>query len=57
MATRTGLIVALIAGLLGTGVMANVTGDPLSAAIVVMIVLVTAAAMLAPPARAPRGPP
>ena len=57
MAARTSLAVALIAGLLGTGAMANVTGDPLSAAIVVMILLVTAAALLAVPARAPHGPP
>jgi hypothetical protein len=45
------LAAALIAGLLATFMLSKVTGDSLSAAIVVLVLLVTAAALFAPPAR------
>ena len=50
MSIRLTLAGASIAGLLATAVMAKFTGDSLSAAIVVLIFLVTAAALLAPQA-------
>ena len=56
MSFRLTLAATLIAGLLATAVTARFTGDSLSAAVIVLIFLVTAAALLAPSTTERRAP-